>query len=412
MKLNPPLLAIIASCLISGPIFAAGHLTATLAPTNAGESSVVDLTITNDGDKPVAIYKSSIPTQLRYGSRLPRKLYAVSEVSTNGEREIAYNGVWIHPLKIDDSQFMIIEPGKSFKTSYDLSADYPVQSGKTYHVFYDSYIDAAPMGLDGKLIPTQLPLGTQKKLTSNVLNITPAKILSAKKVSTATSYPPVTDPDHLSILKNAWQDAAIIAESVSDEYANGAPPDYFTPNTYSVGGADYNWWFAPYNNGDANDAMIVGNINAIANRMSYQYNSVGTPTHTVAYQEGSNDCNASVTTAAVAQTGSVVTDGTYLIAICPLFYTLDEYPVERTASSQVSTLIHETSHFSDLSTDVRTSSEGGYYGDGQPWMHPTGDYGLGNYTLSGAHSLSLSDRATAVMNASNYEFYEANDPAH
>ena len=409
MKVTHPPFLLIASCLASGSAFAAGHLTATLSPTNAGNSSVVNLTVANDGDQSVSVYDLAIPTKLSRGSHLPGKRYVVTEVNANGEKEVAYKGNWVHPIKLSESQFVTIDPGKSIHLTYDLASDYAIQAGKTYHVFYSFDIDAAPTDLSGNLVATKLHLPTQTTLKSNVLNITPSTIVKAKTAS-ATSYPPVTDTGHLSTLKYAWLAAySYYASPVADAYTDGAPPYYSQKSTYSVGRADYNWWFSTYNNGDSNDQYIAGTIFAIANRMTGQYNT-GSPTHPVTYQEGDDDCN-SPDVAAVAQTASVASSGTYLIAICPTFYQLSVYPVTTTSASQIATLIHEVSHFSDLATDVRTSNEA-YYGTGQPWMHATADVSMGGYSLSGAHSLALSNRSVAVTNASNYEFYEANTPAH
>ena len=410
MKVKPSLFLLIASCLASAPAFAAGHLTATLTPTDAGNSSVINLIVENDGDQAVSVYDLTIPTKLSGGMHLPGKRFVVTEVSANGEKDVAYKGNWVHPIRLSESQFITIDPGKSISLTYDLSSDYAVEVGKVYHVFYSSDIDAAPTDMAGNLLATKLHLPTQKNLTSNVLNITPKETTVSARTTSAASYPPVTDSGHLAILKSAWLTAySYYASVIANDYTNGEPPLYFQTSTYSVGGGDYNWWFAPYNNGDSNDKLIAGTIFAIANRMMGQYNT-GTPTHPVAYQEGDDDCSNS-DTAAVAQTGSIASSGTYLIAVCPLFYQLTESPVATASASQVSTLIHEISHFSDLATDVRTSSEG-YYGNGQPWMHPTVDVSIGSYTLSGAHNLALTNRSSAVTNASNYEFYEANTPAH
>jgi peptidyl-Lys metalloendopeptidase len=388
--------------------FADGHLVATLsvAPESQKEGSKVVVTIRNDGDQATAIYSYATPLKLLNGRRLPRKSFTVqTEGSPTGE-EASYTGIWMTPTHFNDEQFVTIEPGQSISASYDLSNDYDVKAGNTYKVTYTLDLSARPTDRSRHLTKTSLKFNDQESVVSNTvtINVTDQSLKARKPniaVADTTSSPDFTSAQY-DTLSTAWTNANTIAENVMDAYQDGLPP-LSVASSYTVGGSTYTWWFGTYGGQDPNamppntDSLITGTLyDGIANRLNAEQ-----ALYPIIFVDG---CPAGTdpNTAAIAETGSVVQLGEYQIAICNEFWNLPAMSSLTSASSQASTLIHEISHFKDQPQDAAIGG----------WLYPTVDVSFGSYTLSGAHNLAVTNRAQAVTNASNYEYFEVNIPAH
>jgi hypothetical protein len=382
---------------------AKGHLSASLERASKGSETALLLTVSNDGDAPIAMLKEQVPTALINGRNLPSNLFDVRDADSISERTVSYTGFLIHQKTFQDDAFTVLAPGERIQVNYDPANDYQLEASHRYRVKYVASGAVHPTDNLGRAKRSALPIGDQDLVESNSVDlVTSASFALPRSFQARLPSRPGFDDEtgEPEMLFTALLAAFNMTAIARQEYVAGEPPLFFRPNTYSVNGGNYSWWFGAYDSGD--EKFVSGMVRALRARLDRQFNDVN-PMRPVVFVNGrSTGVCGNPATAAVAHTQSVVTNGTYEIVICPeSFFTLPVYPDGVHPASQGGTLVHEISHFADLPTD-----SGGW--PGQTFDLPP----ITNYTRQGAHNLAEQNRPDAMKNASNFEFYVENTPAH
>lgn len=96
----------------------------------------VKLTFSNQSKQPVYLNKLDIGMS----PRLMNKLFLVKE----GGQEIAYTGVMVKRRTPTLEDFVLLEPGKSVKTSIRLDQSYAFKPGKHHYVIQYSHYHGSP----------------------------------------------------------------------------------------------------------------------------------------------------------------------------------------------------------------------------------------------------------------------------
>jgi hypothetical protein len=382
---------------------ARGHISAKLEHSLAGSETALLLTVANDGDAPIAMLKEQIPLVLINGRNLPSKLFDVRDADSISDRPVEYTGFLIHQKTFEDDAFRVLAPGERIQVNYDPANDFRLEASHKYHIKYVASGAVHPTDTLGRAKVSALPIGEQELVESNVIELTTSAGFELPRTFQVhlPSRPGFDDEaGEPEMLFTALLAAANMTAIARQEYVAGEPPLFFRPNTYSVNGGNYSWWFGTYNSVDENS--LGGMVRALRSRLEMQFHGTN-PIRPVVFVNGrSTAVCGNPATAAVAHTESVATNGTYEIVICPEnFFTLPVYPDGVRPASQGGTLVHEISHFADLPTDA-----GGWLG--QTFDLPP----ITNYTRQGAHNLAGQNRPDAMRNASNFEFYVENKPAH
>jgi peptidyl-Lys metalloendopeptidase len=140
------LMAVIASaCGVEA--HAASHLVATLrdsTPEGFHDQVLVTLTLTNDGDEPVHVFKAATPF-IETGGRLPRDQFEVTDAFGHKAR---YRGSWVNFGHLPASLFEIMQPGETLERTVDLTKEYDYGNGGPFTIRYD-------LSMEWALEPTQ-----------------------------------------------------------------------------------------------------------------------------------------------------------------------------------------------------------------------------------------------------------------
>lgn len=107
---------------------AVGRLEATLESPysfDAQRSVVVRLTLRNNGDEAVIVYKWDTPFAPA-GGRLPRSQFVVTDATG---AEVRYRGRWVNMGPILADQFYTIRPGEQLSKEVDLTHEYDYGNG-------------------------------------------------------------------------------------------------------------------------------------------------------------------------------------------------------------------------------------------------------------------------------------------
>ena len=122
---------------------AEGRLEAVLEapyPFDAQRSAVVRLTLKNNGDEVVTVYKWDTPFAPA-GGRLPRSQFVVTDATG---AEVRYRGRWVSMGPILADQFYTIRPGEQLSKEVDLTHEYDYGNGGAFAVSYSLDLDREP----------------------------------------------------------------------------------------------------------------------------------------------------------------------------------------------------------------------------------------------------------------------------
>lgn len=130
---------------VAAPAYAnaEGRLQATLESPysfDAQRSAVVRLTLRNNGDEAVTVYKWDTPFAPA-GGRLPRSQFIVTDSSG---AEVRYRGCWVNMGPILADQFYTIRPGEQLAKEVDLIHEYDYGNGGAFAVSYSLDLDREP----------------------------------------------------------------------------------------------------------------------------------------------------------------------------------------------------------------------------------------------------------------------------
>jgi hypothetical protein len=388
----------------SGSAGAKGHIKAQLERDVERSSTALVLSVSNDGDAPIAMLRQQIPLVLINGKNLPSNLFRLRSADDIAGGEVPYSGLLSRIVNAQEADYVVLAPGEVVRVNYDPAYDYQLEPSRTYQINYLGSGAVRPSDRLGRPRATVLPVGDQELIESNVVEFnTPADFVRPRAFHARFPNRPGFDNENGE--SEALFQALLAAENIMaiamNQYEAGEPPLFFRPNTFSVNGGNYTWWFNAYQPED--EGYIRGTLKGLRRRIDRQ--SFGTnPVRSVEFVNGRGapSCTASPGTAAVAHTGSVVGQNTYEILICPdVFFGFPQYPDGIVIASQGGMLLHEMSHFADLPSDANG------------WLFGTVDFApISNYTREGAHGLAGRSRTDAMRNAANYEFYAENKPAH
>lgn len=369
---------------------AEGRLKATLMQADSGRPTKVVLTLTNEGDKPLAFEEYTTPLVLLDDVHTSYSQFAVEEVDPP-HKQPPYRGYFVHTLSHPEENYVTFQPGESRVATYDLAPDYELVPGQTYRVTFHMFLGQAPEDRQGLAIPTDLRIPPRQEVLSNTIILTTGLDIQQppRRVTNART---ITDPAKLDKLETAvYYGHMYMANNAWVGYLDGLPPFGKPDAPGSIHSPQYMMWFGTYNDNDENDRKVTGALNAISTRLNQGVH--GTALHAIRWVE---DCPAgSIDTAAIAHTGSVTESGVYEIAICHAFWTLPAKPPQANPAldTQASTMVHEIAHFADLPSDVLG------------WPGFTHDWQGYAYSRPACRDLAREDRAKAVMSTSNFEYF-------
>ncbi|MDQ8048089.1 M35 family metallo-endopeptidase [Luteibacter sp.] len=370
---------------------AEGHLKAVLQQADSGHPTKLTLTLTNDGDRPVAFERFTTPLQLLDGVHTSYRQFEVVEAG-NEDIEAQYRGYFVHNVGHPVESFITLQPGEAKVATYDLAVDYKLKAGVTYKVSFSMALGQGPEDDLGQALPSVLRVAAPQEVISNVLVIgipVGTDVSGGVREARVGPQPAISDPHQSQLDDAVLYGYNYMANPAWVNYAEGLPP-LDSPGT-SIHSPQYEKWFGKYANNTTEDRTVTGTLQAVAHRLSQSFS--GNALHKIRWVDG---CAAGTDpqTVAIAHTGAMDTDHVYEIAVCAKFWTLAARPVKGSpADSQAATIVHEISHFYDLATDTTG------------WTKPTYDYQGSAYNRAACQKLAVTDRAKAVRSASNYEYY-------
>lgn len=341
------------------------------------EAGVISIRIENVGDEPASIYAMKTPFAIK-DDRLPNPQF---EVRDSSGREMSYVGRNVKPGPVSPSSFITLQPGEAISKDVDIAADYDLKEGG-YAVRFNIDLGVRPIvdGPDG-VTRQDIHVNSQKQASSNILNVWISPSLRDARKRDLSSLMAAQEQQYICSSSQSWSLSGVILEAQSQSYAalNSLTSSYqWTYDDYHtvVGGNNtdprYTYWFGEYdtsvppNDPSTDNTQIDKKMMAIYTRLHYP---------SFSFECGCDPSKYPPEVRAWAES-----DNPYHMHICDSFWT---DPLTGGLSSQVGTLIHETSHFND--------GVGG-----------TVDYAYGPTAV---HNLALTDRWKAVRNADNYEFY-------
>lgn len=332
--------------------YAADGLTASISMDKRAlgprDDVVVHVTLTNTSSAPQYILKWHTP----FGE-IEESLFDV----TRDGAKVAYEGLHAKRPAPTAADYYVIQPGKSYKATVELSQIYNMSISGDYTIRYStksaklfSNVDPAGKAVDKKQADT---------LQSDALSVSIEGTLPRGSVAKAPA--PVEGVASLSFNRcTASQQADITtARSTAQSMSNDA-------NTYLGGnktGQRYTKWFGTYDS--SRYATVKTHFAAIKDAFDNKPITV--------------DCGCKKTYYAY-----VYPTQPYTIYVCKAFWSA---PMSGT-DSKGGTLIHEMSHF-----NVVASTDDWVYGQ------------------SGAASLAISDPNKAIDNADSHEYFGENTPA-
>lgn len=333
--------------------YAADALTASISMDKRAlgprDDVVVHVTLTNTSSVPQYILKWHTP----FGE-IEESLFDV----TRDGAKVAYEGMHAKRPAPSAADYYVIQPGKSYKATVELSQMYNMSISGDYTIRYStksaklfSNVDPAGKAIDKKQSDT---------LQSDALSVSIEGTLPRGSVAKAPAAP-VEGVASLSFNKcTASQQADITtARSTAQSMSNDAN-NYLGANK---SGQRYTKWFGTYDSGRY--STMKAHFTAIKDAFDNKPITV--------------DCGCKKTYYAY-----VYPTQPYTIYVCKAFWSA---PMSGT-DSKGGTLIHEMSHF-----NVVASTDDWVYGQ------------------SGAASLAISDPNKAIDNADSHEYFGENTPA-
>ncbi|MET4676205.1 MULTISPECIES: M35 family metallo-endopeptidase [unclassified Luteibacter] len=344
---------------------------------------VITFSITNPTNERIAIVSFDTPFATD-GDRLANVEF---EVLNPSNQSVAYQGRNVYFGPPDASSFVTLEPHQTLTKNVDLATEYGLSEGGSYKVTYVKSIRVlhAP---DVKKI-NSLKAGDDvsgEASRSNTLTFYVDGSILKQRRDAAPKQAAVTGAaastctaSQTATLSSDVPAATAQAYSALNHLGSTYTYDYDADGVIQHGhNSDprYTYWFGTYDssilltdpssvhsdNAQVDQVMAATYYRLSAGLLSFNCGCPGYPAATRAWSE----------------TGSP-----YLVHICDTYFT-DPATGGSPAPSRVATLVHESSHFNDQ------------YASG------TGDT---YYTSPEAHSAAISNRASAVRTAVNYEFY-------
>ncbi|WP_213948555.1 M35 family metallo-endopeptidase [Luteibacter sp. dw_328] len=355
--------------------FAEGHIEVRLstpAVRDALHPAIVVVRIENIGDEPVSIMKWDTPF-VESGGRLPRSMF---EVTDEAGSEVPYRGTWVNLGRLTMGSFKTIYPGEVLDKNVDLALEYRFQANATYKIKYVLPLDREPdpdVVSAAERAPFIQPV--QASASSGIVSIAFADFVGSAQKSMADDelMCDAQQKDTIARARLAMSYRLTAAESFMRARYVGTLEDgevhyIFKPHQR------YARWFGTHDDSEPeiysdgwglnNNARVFETIAATVKRaLSAEQNfkcgcpgfGPDTPAH-------------------------VETESKYTTYFCEKFFKLPQFDA---FGSQIGTLAHEYTHFDAL-----------YPG--------TADYGYGRQL---AEKFAREDRAKAVRNADNFEFF-------
>ena len=357
---------------------AEGHLDATLEapyPFDTQRSAVVRLTLRNNGDETVTVYKWDTPFAPA-GGRLPRSQFVV----TNAEgAEVRYRGRWVNMGPILADQFYKIRPGEELSKEVDLIHEYDYGNGGAFAVSYSLDLNREP---DTRFVSADdrrtFIRNVQVHIDSNEVVIQVNG--PVPYVATATGEKGECDGTQLTTISTAKSDAFDYvwnAKTFMDERYDRVRGDDGTFKYVFVPHPRYARWLGSHDPaepmpgepgwGDGNNAQAYETVDALLRRivggpgarLTPMCGCSGYPPQTAAWSEDTT---------------------TFVVHFCERFFSLPQFD---TSASRVGTMVHEFSHF-------------------HAYYPGRSDYAYGRDKVE---QLAKSDRWKAVRNAENFEYF-------
>jgi peptidyl-Lys metalloendopeptidase len=354
----------LAAALFSTHALAGSHLVATLrdtTPPGTRDRVLVTLTVRNEGDEPVHIFRPVTPF-MKSGDGLGNDVFEVHNVL---RKRAVYIGetAYLGPPKL--RMFTLLKPGEFLEREVDLTDQYDFENGGTFTIQHILRQWNAP----DESVSTEeerasfLP-GDEREVESNVITVqAPAHRFAAVRPTSA-----MCESDQYTIARSAWTKARLVINDA----------EVFTQNlSRNTTHPRYRRWF-----GDASLVHAADDIDTPNKRFQDHVTQLVDATYSrLVFGTFAPLCDACAAwepdVAARAVTGSY-----YEFTLCPHFFKLLE---AGSSPSRMGTLIHEYSHFT---------------GDGRgPAAH---DYLYGYLPVQ---ALAKSDPWKAIRNADNYELY-------
>jgi hypothetical protein len=180
---------------------AEGHLKATLMQADSGQPTKVVLTLTNNGDRPLAFEEYTTPLVLLDDVHTSFMQFDVEEVDSPHE-QAPYRGYFVHTLGHPEENYVTFKPGESRVATYDFAPDYKLVPGKLYKVTFHMVLGQVPEDRQGLALPTKLRIPPRQTVLSNTI-IVAAGPDADKPMKRATETRAITDPEKLDKLETA-----------------------------------------------------------------------------------------------------------------------------------------------------------------------------------------------------------------
>jgi len=355
--------ASIANVVVGTTVLAGAIAAAVAAPPRAANNplrvsmyasgSVVEVIVTNTSRKTVRMPAWQLPS-----AQLQAKLF---NVSRDGQ-PATYTGPMIKRGLPAPSDFAILQPGESYRTVLDLSADYDMAKAGQYTITLASPLQHASLS-DGTMLKTAR--GLPMMLQSAPLQVWNGGALAKGPQGAKAKRPPSgggTVVNGVSFVGCSSTQISGAGQAVVEarKYSENAK-GYLAGGTV---GPRYTTWFGAYT--------------------SSRYNTASQ--HFVAIDAALDQSGGQVTINCGCNQSYyayVYPTQPYQIYVCRAFWSA---PLTGT-DSKAGTLIHETSHF-----NVVAGTDDHVYGQ------------------SGAKNLAISDPASALDNADSHEYFAENNP--
>ncbi|QDE40095.1 hypothetical protein FIV34_13140 [Luteibacter pinisoli] len=159
------------SLVVATEGMAKGHLSASLERAGKGSETALLLTVSNDGDAPIAMLKEQVPTVLINGRNLPSNLFDVRDADSISERAVSYTGFLIHQKTFQEDAFTVLAPGERIQVNYDPANDYQLEASHRYRVKYVASGAVHPTDNLGRAKRSALPIGDQELVESNSVEL-------------------------------------------------------------------------------------------------------------------------------------------------------------------------------------------------------------------------------------------------